>query len=77
MVICEEQPGRYTYVGVRLNDAAVLRTTASPTSTGSARGFLAGPAGAVYTVNRSELRVTAGRTVIKREPMIEYREVTR
>jgi hypothetical protein len=77
VVICVEQPGRYTYLGVRLSDAAVLRTTASTTSTGSARGFLARRAGVLYAVNRSELRVTAGSTVIKREPMIEYRDVAR
>jgi hypothetical protein len=77
VVICGEQPGRYTYLGVRLSDAAVLRTTASTTSTGSARGFLARRAGVLYAVNRSELRVTAGSTVIKREPMIEYRDVAR
>jgi hypothetical protein len=77
VVICGEQPGRYTYLGVRLSDAAVLRTTASTTSTGSARGFLARRAGVLYAVNRSELRVTVGSTVIKREPMIEYRDVAR
>jgi hypothetical protein len=77
VVICGEQPGRYTYLGVRLSDAAMLRTTASATSTGSARGFLARRAGVLYAVNRNELRVTAGSTVIKREPMIEYREVAR
>jgi hypothetical protein len=70
-------PRRYTYLDVRLSDAAVLRTTASTTSTGSARGFLARRAGVLYAVNRSELRVTAGSTVIKREPMIEYRDVAR
>lgn len=77
VVICREQHGRYTYLGVRLSDAAMLRTTASTTSTGSARGFLARRAGVIYAVNRSELRVTAGSTVIKREPMIEYRDVAR
>jgi hypothetical protein len=77
VVICGEQPGRYTYLGVRLSDAAVLRTTASATATGSARGLLTRRAGVHYAVNRSELRVTAGSTVIKREPMIEYRDLAR
>ena len=77
MVICAEQPGRYTYLGVRLSDGAVLRTTAKTTSTGSGRGFLARRAGVLYALNRSELRVTAGSTAIKREPMIEYRDVAR
>jgi len=77
VVICAEQPGRYTYLGVRLSDGAVLRTTAKTTSTGSERGFLARTAGVRYAFNRSELRVTAGSTAIKREPMIEYRDVAR
>jgi hypothetical protein len=77
VVICGEQPGPYTYLGLRLSDGAMLQTTASTTSIGSARGFLARRAGVLYAVNRNELEVTAGSTVIKREPMIEYREVAR
>ena len=74
VVICGEQPGQYEYLGIRLSDAAVLRTNAE---TNSARGFLAQKTGVVYAVSPTELKVTAGSTVIKREPMIEYREVTR
>ncbi len=74
VVICAEQTGRYEYLGVRLSDAAVLRTRAE---TDSARGFLAQRAGVVYAVSPTELKVTTGTTLIKQEPMIEYREVPR
>lgn len=73
VVICGEQNGRYEYLGVRLSDAALLRTAAH---TDSARGFRAQRAGVLYAVTPAELTVTAGDTVIKQEPMIEYREVT-
>jgi len=73
-VICGEQAGQYEYLGVRLSDAAVLRTKAQTDST---RSFLAQRAGVLYAVSPTELKVTAGTTVIKQEPMIEYREVPR
>jgi nitrate reductase beta subunit len=73
-VICGEHTGQFTYLGVRLSDAAMLRTAAATDST---RGFLAQKAGVLYAVSPSELKVTAGRTVIKQEAMIEYREVAR
>jgi hypothetical protein len=74
VVICARQTGRYEYLGVRLSDAAVLRTEAE---TDSARGFLAQKAGVIYAVSPTELRVTTGNTVLKQEPMIEYHEVSR
>ncbi len=74
VVICGEQAGQYEYLGVRLSDAAVLRTKAQTDST---RSFLAQRAGVLYAVSPTELKVTAGTTVIKQEPMIEYREVPR
>lgn len=74
VVICGEPAGRYEYLGVRLSDAAMLRTDAE---TVSARGFLAQRAGVVYSVSPTELKVTTGNTVLKREPMIEYRAVPR
>ncbi len=74
VVICGEQTGPYEYLGVRLSDAAMLRTAASTNST---HGFLARKAGVLYAVSPSELKVTAGSTVIKQEPMIEYRELAR
>jgi hypothetical protein len=74
VVICGEPAGRYEYLGIRLSDAAMLRTDAE---TDSARGFLAQRAGVVYSVSPTELKVTTGNTVLKREPMIEYRLVPR
>lgn len=74
VVICGEQEGRFEYLGVRLSDAALLRTVAE---TDSPRGFLAQKAGVVYAVSPTELKVTSGGTVIKQEPMLEYREVLR
>jgi hypothetical protein len=74
VVICAKQNGRYEYLGVRLADAAVLRTTAQTSST---RGYLAQRNSVVYAVSPTELVVTAGDTVIKQEPMIEYRESPR
>lgn len=73
VVICGEQPGQYEYLGVRLSDAAMLRANAQ---TYAARGFLEQKTGVLYAVSPAELKVTAGNTVIKREPMIEYRELS-
>ncbi|GFG48685.1 hypothetical protein CQY20_09825 [Mycolicibacterium agri] len=74
VVICGEPTGRYEYLGVRLSDAALLRTQAE---TDAERGFFAQRGSVVYAVSAAELRVTAGSTVIKQEPMVEYREVAR
>jgi hypothetical protein len=70
VVICAGEDRRYEYIGVRLSDDAVLRTAAQTTPSG---GFLARNAGVTYAVSETELLVTAGVAVIKREPMIEYR----
>jgi hypothetical protein len=48
VVICAKPAGRYEYLGVRLSDAAVLRTDAE---TITARGFLAQKSGVVYAVS--------------------------
>lgn len=74
VVICGEETGQYEYLGVRLSDAAVLRTNAQTDST---RSFVARKSGVLYAVSPTELKVTAGSTVIKQEPMIEYRAVAR
>jgi hypothetical protein len=71
VVICSDQNGKYEYLGVRLSDDAVLKTTAETTR---AREFLARNAGVSYAVSRTELLVKTGNTVVKQEPMIEYRE---
>ncbi|RDH79169.1 hypothetical protein DVS77_06885 [Mycolicibacterium moriokaense] len=74
VVICGGRSGDYEYLGVRLSDAAMLRTDAQ---TGSKSGFLAKKDGVLYAVSPAELKVTAGDTVIKQEPMIEYRQLAR
>lgn len=70
VVICAGDNGRYEYLGVRLSDHAVLRTVAE---TASPHGFRARNASVTYTVSETELLVTAGAAVIKKERMIEYR----
>jgi hypothetical protein len=76
VVICAGQNGHYEYLGVRLSDDAVLRTAAETTP---AHGFLARNASVTYAVSPTELVVTEGETVIKQEPMLEFRgsEATR
>jgi hypothetical protein len=72
VVICGDTAGRYEYLGVRLSDDAVLKTAAETAPT---RGFIARHAGVVYAVTATELLVTTGDTVIKREPMLEFRDI--
>jgi hypothetical protein len=69
VVICTAAAGRFEYVGVRLSDSAMLRTIAERTA---ARGFVARNNDVRYAVSPTELLVTAGSTVIKREPMVEF-----
>ena len=71
MVICADHGGTYQYRGVRCSDGAVLTAAAQ---TGPARGFLARNDGVTYAVSPTELVVRADGTVIKHEPMIDYRE---
>jgi hypothetical protein len=70
VVICGDRNGDYGYLGLRLSDDAVLKTSARTTST---HGFIAQNASVTYSISPAELRVTAGGTVIKQEPMIDYR----
>jgi hypothetical protein len=70
VVICGDRSGRYGYLGVRLSDDAVLKTAARTTAT---HGFIARNASVTYSISPAELRVTAGGSVIKQEPMISYR----
>lgn len=69
VVICSAAAGRFEYLGVRLSDSAMLRTTAERTAV---RSFVGRNDGARYAVSPTELLVTAGSTVIKREPMVEF-----
>jgi hypothetical protein len=70
VVICGDRSGRYGYLGLRLSDDAVLKTSARSTST---HGFIAQNASVIYSISPAELLVTVGGAVIKREPMIDYR----
>jgi hypothetical protein len=69
VVICGDRNGRYGYLGLRLSDDAVLKTSARSTST---KGFIAKNASVTYSISPAELRVTVGGVVIKQEPMIDY-----
>ena len=69
VVICAGVDGRYEYLGVRLSDDAVMRTSAETTSS---HGFVAHNASVTYAVSATELLVTEGDSVIKKEPMIEF-----
>lgn len=71
MVICGDRDGRYGYRGVRLSDDAVLKTTARMTPM---HEFIAQNASVTYSISSAQLRITAGGTVLKQEPMIDYRE---
>jgi hypothetical protein len=70
VVICGDRNGRYGYLGVRLSDDAVLKTSAR---TAPSHEFIAQNASVVYSISAAELRVTVGGAVIKQEPMIDYR----
>lgn len=70
VVICGDRNGRYGYLGLRLSDDAVLKTSARTTPT---HEFIAQNASVTYSISPAELRVTAGGAVIKQEPMIDYR----
>lgn len=70
VVICADADGRYSYLGVRLSDEAVLKTTARTMST---HKFIAQNASYTYSISPAELLITAGGKVLKQEPMIDYR----
>jgi hypothetical protein len=70
VVICGDRDGRYGYLGLRLSDDAVLKTSAHTTPT---HEFIAQNASVTYSISPAELRVTVGGAVIKQEPMIDYR----
>ncbi|MHC9296046.1 hypothetical protein ACRCUN_26585 [Mycobacterium sp. LTG2003] len=72
VVICLDRAGRFEYHGVRLTDEAALAATAQKSPD---RKFVARNYSVSYAVSPTELLVTSGNTVIKREPMVEYREI--
>ncbi|OMC36893.1 hypothetical protein A5740_05490 [Mycobacterium sp. GA-1841] len=72
VVICLDRSGRLEYHGVRLSDSAALAASADPTP---GRRFVARNYQVDYAVSPTELLVTSGSAVLKREPMVEYREI--
>jgi hypothetical protein len=68
IAICKTAGGRYQYRGVRLSDGAKLILPA----TASGGGFVATNDGITYTVTSNSLTVSAGSTVIRQEPMVDY-----
>ncbi|MGV0746278.1 hypothetical protein [Mycolicibacterium sp. XJ870] len=72
VVICLDRSGRFEYHGVRLTDDAALAAKAEKSQN---RKFVARNHSVSYAVSPTELLVTSGSTVIKREPMVEYREL--
>lgn len=71
VAICADPKGNYQYRGVRLSDHAVLNVPAENTS---AREFVARNDGVKYALSTQQLVITAGDTVVRREPVLEYRE---
>ncbi|MCV7360998.1 hypothetical protein H7K19_05480 [Mycolicibacterium neworleansense] len=72
VVICLDRTGRLEYHGVRLSDQAALAASADATV---GRRFVARNYQVNYAVSPTELLVTSGSAVLKREPMVEYREI--
>ncbi|CDP82094.1 MULTISPECIES: hypothetical protein [Mycolicibacterium] len=72
VVICLDRTGRLEYHGVRLSDKAALAASADLTP---GRKFVARNYQVNYAVSPTELLVTSGNAVLKREPMVEYREI--
>ncbi|WP_301122833.1 hypothetical protein [Mycolicibacterium fortuitum] len=72
VVICLDRTGRLEYHGERLSDRAALATSADATP---GRRFVARNYQVNYAVSPTELLVTSGSSVLKREPMVEYREI--
>ncbi|MGV0739451.1 hypothetical protein ABQF35_23000 [Mycobacterium syngnathidarum] len=72
VVICLDRTGRLEYHGVRLSDKAALAASADLTP---GRRFVARNYQVNYSVSPTELLVTSGSAVLKREPMVEYREI--
>jgi hypothetical protein len=70
VVICGDRTGRYSYLGLRLSDDAVLKTVARTTPT---HEFIAQNASVTHSISPAELLVTAGGAVIEQEPMIDHR----
>ncbi|MBO0678657.1 hypothetical protein JRC04_14400 [Mycolicibacterium sp. S2-37] len=69
IAICESADGDYTYRGVRVRDGAKLILAAESAGGGV---YTAVNDGVTYTVSADDLTVSAGDTVIREEPMLEF-----
>jgi hypothetical protein len=68
---CDDQQGGHLYRGVRLSDGAALNV---PAETTGGREFVARSQGVTYSLSTQQLVITAGDTVVRREPVVEYRD---
>ena len=71
VTICVDQQGGHLYRGVRLSDGAALNV---PAETTGGREFVARSQGVTYSLSTQQLVITAGDTVVRREPVVEYRD---
>ena len=71
VAICLDPKGEYEYHGVRLSDGAALSV---PAEASGGREFVANNDGVTYSLSAKQLVITKGDNVIRREPVIEYRE---
>jgi hypothetical protein len=69
VAICKTPGGQYEYRGVRVRDGAKLIIPASQSGDG---GFVADNEGVTYLVTPKSLVVSAGNTVIREEPMVDF-----
>lgn len=69
VAICSSPDGQLQYRGVRLDDDAALMLTATAAGAG---GFTAENDGVLYTVTPAELVVSAGKSTLHRQQMLEY-----
>ncbi|MDX1873148.1 hypothetical protein SBI67_13535 [Mycolicibacterium sp. 120266] len=70
IAICKDASGGYEYRGVRIRDGAKLVLTA----TASGGGYVAESDGVTYTVTPNTLKVTAGGTLLRSEPLTDVHE---
>ncbi len=68
LAICKTAGGQYEYRGVRVSDGATLTVPASQ----SGDGYVADNDGITYTVTSKSLVVSAGNTVTREEPMVDF-----
>jgi hypothetical protein len=71
VAICIDQSKAYQYRGVRLSDGAPL---AVPAENVGPREFFAHNNGIDYQLGTEQLVITSGTTLIRREPVLEYKE---